>query len=156
MLDILQNIKQGLRKRKRMKVLFHADSGHILKGISSNIYHDSLCFWTSQRCGLNRGDTGKLLVKCNATIETFDGKVMRLIDDGLVIRFYGQQARDFFFPFRVSDTRCRNCGSTKYLEQCPGCKGINTICSTCIKHDTTCMECRAAQLLFKSRQLMVS
>ena len=124
-----------------MNMLFHTESGHILKGTPRDIHHDSLFFLTHKKCRVSRGDTGKLLIEQHdESIEKFSCRVIRTEDDGMVLKYYGARARAFFLPLCLNSTQCRNCGKTRLLEPCQSCNGIHALCSRCLARDTACKD----------------
>ncbi len=105
---------------------------------------------------MSANEEGEISIEYKGNLSVFPGKIIRterycMDKYCVVVGFVDQVTRDFFEPMIVNDTRCSTCGGDENLEKCPKCKGIQTICVTCLARDSVCRECRADNYLGTSR-----
>lgn len=154
--DYLKKRRESARLSRQVEVQFRADRGVEFAGVSEDVNERAVLCIAPTPTLLIRGEKGMLRATWQEESVECTGQILRVASEGthVVIAYNQIRAGDFFAPFIVRGTNCRNCGTDKWLKPCPVCNGMNVVCRPCLREGYACMDCRMAALYYESRQLM--
>lgn len=155
MLNFLK--KREVRYNREEPIHFIGESGTTCVGLSKNISKEALLLVSESRCPIQENEEGEIVLNYKGEIHVFPCSVVRVNKYSLekyyvALKFDCQEAIDLFSSIIVRGTKCESCGSAENLEQCPECKGINTICTACHTQYAACKSCRTDTLKQRSRE----
>lgn len=151
------NKRKGSRHNIEKHISFVSMTGTSCVGASKNISREALLLVSENKCQVNKNEDGEIIVNHGGNVSVFPGRVVRAdkycVDKYYIaLEFCSQEAVEFFCSLIVNSTKCYNCGSSEDLRQCPKCKGMNTICNSCLVREYACKDCRADEFLYESRR----
>ena len=157
---MINTIKRYIRKEPRynktIESHFQSESGVVCAGLSKNINKTAILVVMDRPCQASPTESGDLIINYHERRSVFPCRVLRVdkycLDKYYVaLQYHGTDASDFFHSLIVNSSTCYSCGSKDQLTQCPECKGINTVCASCLKHERACKDCRSVKLLYQDR-----
>ena len=125
-------------------------------GFSREIIKGSFFLETKEPCSVAVGSKGTVSIDMGEDVDNkeFPCKVIKRTSGGVELEYYGRDAYAFFRGYIVKDTSCYDCGAEVDLQQCPECKGINTICVACLtRGEGMCRDCKSTRLMFASKEI---
>lgn len=136
---------------RQLTLDFLQEGASVCTGLSRYINGKTLLLMSEESCNLSEVETGVLSAAWKKNTGAFPCRVVTCDEDGVVLEYLGKEAHAFFLPFIVKHRTCSDCSGTDDLEQCPTCKGINTVCVSCLTREGRCRDCRSDELVYASK-----